>query len=132
LGIAAALAPGLLLTGVYALFPGALVKMIFGGAYGNPGVVLALANLSATLYAGIYIWLNYALSLDRPAFVYALIFIVLVQASVMFLFGRDSLLRLMLALIFAALLGHCAGFMTLWAPSEARARQLGELVASEQ
>jgi O-antigen/teichoic acid export membrane protein len=131
LGITAALAPGLLLTGFYAFLPGTLVKAIFGGAYANPGAVLALANLAATLYAGIYIWLSYALSLDRPVFVYALIFVVVFQASAMFLCGRQSLLRLMLALIFAALLGHCAGFMTLWSPSPARRKQLIELVASE-
>src|SRR5439155_10882651 len=59
LALTAALTPGLVITTFYFLFPGALVKIIFTRAYTNPGVVLGLASLAATLYAGLFIWLNY-------------------------------------------------------------------------
>jgi O-antigen/teichoic acid export membrane protein len=131
LALAAALAPGLLLTGAYVLAPGALVKTIFGSAYTNPGNLLALANLAATLYAGLYVWLNYALALDRPAFVYASIGVVICQALSMFLVGRQSLVQMALAMISAALLGHFAGFLTTWSPAPARRIQPVELAASQ-
>jgi len=62
LALAAAVLPGLVLSTICFLFPGALVKAIFTNAYDNPGIVLGLANLAASLYAGLNIWLNYALS----------------------------------------------------------------------
>jgi hypothetical protein len=130
LGMAAALVPGLLLTGLYFLFSGTLVNVIFGGAYANPGVVLPLANLAATLYAGVYIWLNYALSLDRPAFVYGAMLVVVCQAVGMFLFGRQNLVHLTLAMIFAALIGHVVGFMTTWSAVPALCAQRADAVAS--
>jgi len=130
LALAAALIPGLLLTGVYSLFPGAPIRIIFGGAYSNPGNLLALVNLAATLYAGIYIWLNYALALNRPAFVYASIAVVIWQALTMFIAGRQSLVQMAFAMIFAALLGHLAGILTIWSPVFTTRAQPAELAPS--
>lgn len=132
LAMAAALTPGLALTGLYVLFPGVLVKTIFGSAYANPGIVLPLANLAATLYAGMYIWLNYALALDRPVFVYASLLVVGWQAVSMFLVGRQSLVHLTLAMISAAVLGHAAGVITTWSTSRAPHTRRVELAASQQ
>jgi hypothetical protein len=67
LALGAALAPGLAVTAIYFLAPGWLVRTVFTGAYADPGAVLGLASLAATFYAGIHIWLNYALSLERRA-----------------------------------------------------------------
>jgi O-antigen/teichoic acid export membrane protein len=47
MALAAALAPGLAITGLYFLFPGAVVRLVFGSAYADPGVVLGLAGLAA-------------------------------------------------------------------------------------
>lgn len=110
--LAGAMVPGLFLTTLYFLFPGHLVTAIFTGAYHNPGIVLALANFASTLFAGMNIWLNYALALERPAFVYALTGVVLVQVMGMLLFGRDNLIGMTLAMIFAGLIGNVAGMMT--------------------
>ena len=110
--LAGALLPGLLLTILYSLAPGKLVSTIFTGAYADPGIVLALVNFAATLYAGMNIWLNYALAIERPAFVYALPGVVVVQVLGMLLFGRNNLIGMTLAMIFAGLIGNMAGAMT--------------------
>jgi O-antigen/teichoic acid export membrane protein len=86
LALAATLLPGFVLTLVYFLWPGPLVQTVFTSAYANPGVVLGLVGLATTLYAGVNIWLNYALSLGRHAFVYGLALIVLGQIAAMLLF----------------------------------------------
>ena len=117
LALAAALAPGLGMTALYFAVPGRLVRAVFTSAYADPGIVLGLASLAATLYAGIYIWLNYALSLERPAFVYALFGVLFFQAVGMFVFGRDSLVRMTLTMVSAGLLGNFAGFLTTWFPA---------------
>lgn len=110
----AALVPGLGLTTFYFLFPETLVRIIFTGAYANPGVVLGLAGLAASLYAGMYIWLNYALALERQAFMYVLLTILLWQGVSMFLFGRENLVYMTLAMVSAGLVGNLAGFATTW------------------
>ncbi len=112
--LGAALAPGLAVTAAYFLFPGALVRAVFTDAYADPGLVLALASLAATLYAGLHIWLNYALSLERKRYVYALGAVLLWQALGMYLFGRDSLVNMTLAMVSAGLLGNLAGYATTW------------------
>ena len=112
LSLTAALAPGLAITTVYFLYPGMLVKAIFTSAYSNPGAVLGLASLAATLYAGLFIWLNYSLSLDRRGFVYALIGVLSWQMVGMFLFGRGSLIRMTLVMVSAGLISNLAGFAT--------------------
>jgi O-antigen/teichoic acid export membrane protein len=114
LALAATLLPGLFLTGLYALFPGWVVRTIFTGAYSNPGIVLSLANLAATLYAGLFIWLNYALSLNRLSFIYSLAGVVVLQGLAMSFFGRDSLVHMTLVMVLAGLAGNLAGFVTTW------------------
>src|SRR5262249_54937164 len=109
LALAAALAPGLVMTTLYFLFPGTLVSVIFTKAYADPGVVLGLASLAATLYSGINIWLNYAVSLKRHSFAPVLAAILVLQAAGMYLFGRDNLTHMALAMVVSGLLGNLAG-----------------------
>jgi O-antigen/teichoic acid export membrane protein len=129
LALTGALVPGLVLTVFYFLFPGWLVRVIFTAAYANPGIVLALASLAASLYAGLNIWLNYALSLERPAFIYALVGVLLWQGVGMFMFGRESLVHMTLVMVSAGVMGNLAGFITNWyivpAPRAVRAQVVG-------
>jgi hypothetical protein len=60
------------------------------------------------------IWLNYALSLERPAFVYALVGVLFWQAAGIFLLARGSLVRLTLVMISAGVIGNLAGVVTHW------------------
>lgn len=110
-GLATALAPGLVLTGLYLLVPGFLVRLCFGPAYPDPGVVLALASLAATLFAGVHIWINYALSLARKGYVYGLALIVLGQLAGMATVGRRGLVPMVLVSLAASLVGNLAGFL---------------------
>lgn len=112
--LAGALVPALILTTICFMFPGFLVRMVFGAAYTNPGIVLGLACLAAGLYAGLNIWLNYALSLERPAFVYALLGVLLLQVLCMYLFGQSSLIYMTLVMVSGGLLGNLAGFAATW------------------
>jgi O-antigen/teichoic acid export membrane protein len=114
LALAATLVPGLVLTSAYFLFPGSLVRAIFTSAYANPGVVLGMANFAASLYAGLNIWLNYALSLNRPSFVYILVGVLIWQGLGMYFFGREDLLHMTLVMVSAGLIGNVAGFATTW------------------
>jgi O-antigen/teichoic acid export membrane protein len=111
--LAATLLPGLLLSVVYFLEPAFLVQTIFTDAYHDPGLVLGLVGLATTLFAGLNIWLNYALSLDQPAFVYALVGVALFQAAGMALF-HNSLIAIALSMVAAGLLGNLAGVLTTW------------------
>ncbi len=111
LALAAAVLPGLVLSSLCFLFPGVLVKTIFTNAYDNPGLVLGLANLAASLYAGLNIWLNYALSRERPSFVYAVIGVLCWQGLGMFLFGRDNLIYMTAVMVSAGAIGNLAGFV---------------------
>ncbi|HVS88093.1 MAG TPA: hypothetical protein VHF01_07705 [Candidatus Acidoferrum sp.] len=114
LALAATLLPGFVLTTVYFLFSGFLVRTIFTAAYANPGIVLAMANLAASLYAGLNIWLNYALSLNRPSFIYILVGVLVWQGLGMLFFGRDSLVHMTLVMVSAGLAGNLVGFATTW------------------
>jgi O-antigen/teichoic acid export membrane protein len=113
LALAGALAPGLLLTVLYFLSPGLLVTIIFTHAYANPGIVLGLASLAASLNAGLNVWLNYGLALERPAFIYALVGVLVWQGVGMFLFGRESLVHMALVMVSAGVAGNLAGFLLL-------------------
>jgi O-antigen/teichoic acid export membrane protein len=119
LALAAAMAPGLALSAAYFLFSGAIVRAVFTDAYADPGVVLALASLAATLYAGVNIWLNYALSTRRNRFVWVLLGVVLWQAVGMFALGRESLVTMALTMVSAGLLGNLGGFLATWGPARA-------------
>jgi O-antigen/teichoic acid export membrane protein len=129
LALTGALVPGLVLTIFYFLFPGWLVRVIFTAAYVNPGIVLALASLAASLYAGLNIWLNYALSLERPAFIYALVGVLVWQGVGMFMFGRESLVHMTMVMVSAGVMGNLAGFITNWyigpAPRAVRTEVVG-------
>ncbi len=114
LALAAAVLPGLVLSTICFLFPGALVKTIFTSAYDNPGIVLGLANLAASLFAGLNIWLNYALSREMPSFIYAIIGILCWQAFGMYVFGRDNLVYMTSIMVSAGVIGNLAGFIMTW------------------
>lgn len=116
LALAAALAPGLGMTILYFLFPGALVSLIFTKAYADPGVVLGLSSLAATFYGGINIWLNYAVSLKRYSFTSILATILVLQGASMYLLGRDNLVHMSLVMVLAGLLGNLAGLASTWRP----------------
>jgi len=131
LSLAAALLPGLGITAVYFLSHQVLVKFIFTGAYTDPGIILGLASLAATLHAGLFIWLNYSLSLERRSFVYALVGILAWQGLGMYLFGQTNLVHMTLVMVSAGVAGNLAGFATSWAiaapaPKPVRAAAIGE------
>jgi O-antigen/teichoic acid export membrane protein len=119
LALAAALAPSLALSALYFISPGILVKFIFTGAYADPGVVLGLASFAASLYAGLYIWLNYALSIHQPAFAYVLVAVLCWQGVGMFIFGRGNLVHMTMVMVSAGLIGNIAGFVAMWSVSPA-------------
>lgn len=112
LSLASAIVPGLLITTVCFLAPGRLVAGIFSGAYADPGIVLGLASLAASFYAGLNIWLNYAVAVERPRFIYAMLGVLVAQATAMFLFGRNNLVSMTLVMVFSALVGNLAGLFT--------------------
>ena len=120
LALVAAMAPGLGLTALYAAAPGVVVRTVFTDAYADPGVVLALATLAATLQSGVNIWLNYALSTARSGFLYVLGAAVLWQGGGMLLLGRESLTRMALVMVAAALAANLGGYLTTWAPARGR------------
>lgn len=110
--LAGVLVPGLILTTACFAIPGFLVKAVFGAAYADPGIVLGLACLAASLYSGVNIWLNYALSLERPAFVYTLLSVLFLQGLSMYLFGQKSLIHMTAVMVSGGLVANLAGFMT--------------------
>ncbi|MFL5264868.1 MAG: lipopolysaccharide biosynthesis protein [Anaeromyxobacteraceae bacterium] len=112
LSLAAVLAPGLALSLGYLLAPGAIVRHVFTGAYADPGVVLGLASLAATLHAGVNIWLTYALAVGRPQFVYALAGLVLVQAVLMFAAAGRGLTAMVLTMVAGGVVGNVGGWLT--------------------
>jgi O-antigen/teichoic acid export membrane protein len=113
LALAGTLLPGLALTLLYWAFPGLIVQTVFGDAYADPGILLALVGLATTLYAGVNIWLNYALSLERRAYVAALAAIVGAQITAMLL-AHERLETIALVMVAAGVLGNLAGMaMTL-------------------
>jgi len=114
LALAATLLPGFALTAIYLLYPNLIVRTIFTAAYTNPGVVLGLANLAASFYAGLNIWLNYALSLKRVSFIYILMGVLICQGAGMYSLGRDSLLHMTMVMAACGLIGNLAGFATTW------------------
>jgi O-antigen/teichoic acid export membrane protein len=120
LALGATLAPGLLLTAVYALAPGAVVRAVFGGAYADPGPLLALGSLAGTLHAGANVWLNYAFSTGRTRNVLLLLGVVLAETAGLALLG-GSLLPMALVAAAAAFLANVGGWLIAFrAPSGAR------------
>jgi O-antigen/teichoic acid export membrane protein len=120
MALGATLLPGLILTVLYYLYPGWIVRTVFGSAYTDPGILLALVGLATTLYAGVSIWLNYALSLERRAYVFALAAIVILQVSLMLAF-HPRLETIAVVMIGAGLAGNIAGALTTLGPAPATA-----------
>ncbi|MFO7683410.1 MAG: hypothetical protein R6X34_25530 [Chloroflexota bacterium] len=112
LALAATLIPGLALTALYFLFPAFITDLVFRGQYPNPGNLLGLVGLATTLFAGINIWLNYALSAEKRPFILLLVLIVIAQITAIALF-HDSLQAIALILLAAGILGNLAGVGTL-------------------
>ncbi len=119
LALAATLLPGFALTAIYLVSPGYIVRTIFTAAYANPGIVLGMANLATSFYAGLNIWLNYALSLNRLSFIYILVGVLVCQAAGMFFLGRESLVHMTLVMAGAGLIGNLAGFASTWSTVKA-------------
>jgi O-antigen/teichoic acid export membrane protein len=119
LALAATLLPGFALTAIYLLYPSLIVRTIFTAAYADPGIVLGMANLAASFYAGLNIWLNYALSLKRLSFIYILVSVLICQGAGMYLLGRDSLLHMTMVMAASGLIGNLAGFVTTWSTAPA-------------
>ena len=115
--LSASLAPGLVLTAAYFTAPGVLVRLVFTRAYPDPGLVLGLAGLAGTLFAGVHIWINYALSLERNRYVWALAGILCAQLGTMWLLGRHSLVGMTAAMVASALASNVAGYLTTWSSS---------------
>lgn len=104
----AALLPGLGLTTIFFLVPGFLTQFIFGDAYASLGVVVGLVGLATTFYAGINIWLNYALSTERPIYLYMLAVILILQATAMLLLATN-LTAIATIMATAGFMGNLAG-----------------------
>jgi hypothetical protein len=77
---------------------------------------MGMANLAASLYAGLNIWLNFALSQERPAFIYAVIGVFFWQGIGMYIFGRENLFYMTAVMVSAGVIGNVAGFVTTWSP----------------
>jgi O-antigen/teichoic acid export membrane protein len=111
LALAATFGVGLVVTLIYFLVSGPLVTAVFSDAYTDPGLVLGLVGIATTLYAGINIWLNYALSLRRPAYIVALAVLVVLVIGAMAAY-HPSLTAIAGIMITAGVLGNLAGVFT--------------------
>lgn len=111
LALSATLLVGAMLTILYFFFSGVIVQTVFTDIYADPGIVLGLVGVATTLYAGISIWLNYALSLDRRNFVIALaVLVILVIVAMGFFHG--NLVTIAGIMIVAGVVGNLAGALT--------------------
>lgn len=91
LALAATLLPGLGLTAVYFAAPGTIVALVFRGQYPDPGTLLGWVGLATTLFAGVNIWLNYALSLEKQPFVLLLGGIAIAQIAIILQWAQSPL-----------------------------------------
>ncbi len=111
LALAATFLVGALLTAAYFLASGLIVQTIFSDIYADPGIVLGLVGVATTLYAGISIWLTYALSLDRHNFIVALAILAAGVILAMSLY-HESLVTIASIMILAGAAGNLAGAIT--------------------
>ncbi|MBK7897111.1 MAG: oligosaccharide flippase family protein [Anaerolineaceae bacterium] len=118
LALAATLLPGLILTALFFLFPGWIVALVFRGQYANPGLLLGWIGLATTLFAGVNIWLNYALSLGRRPFVFVLAIIAVAQITAVLLL-HHTLLTIAWVLLASGLTANLAGALLLLRPTQA-------------
>jgi O-antigen/teichoic acid export membrane protein len=110
MALAAALLPGLLLTTIYFFFSGPIVHIIFTTAYSDPGLALGMAGLATTLYAGVNIWLNYALSAAKRPYIFALALIVTLQAVGIGLF-HGTLVAMTAVMAVMGFIGNLTGIV---------------------
>jgi O-antigen/teichoic acid export membrane protein len=112
LALAATLIPGLLLTLLYFLFPGPIVELVFRGQYDNPGRLLGWVGLVVTLYAGVNIWLNYALAVGVRPYIFLLAIIVVGEVTAVLLLAH-TLQTLAFISLLAGLSANLAGLLLL-------------------
>jgi O-antigen/teichoic acid export membrane protein len=110
MALAAALLPGILLTSLYFFFSRPIVQFIFTAAYPDPGLALGMAGLATTFYAGVNIWLNYALSAAKRPYIFTLVVVVIFQAVGIGVF-HDSLLAMTAVMVVMGLAGNLAGII---------------------
>lgn len=110
MALAAALLPGILLTTIYFFFSGPIVHIIFTTAYTDPGLALGIAGLATTFYAGVNIWLNYALSAAKRPYIFALALIVTLQAIGIGLF-HDTLVAMTAVMAVMGFIGNLIGIV---------------------
>lgn len=118
LALAATLLPGLILTALFFLFPGWIVALVFRGQYANPGLLLGWIGLATTLFAGVNIWLNYALSVGRRPFIFLLAVIALGQITAVLLL-HHTLLTIAWVLLASGLTANLVGAILLLSPTQA-------------
>jgi len=111
LALAATIGVGLILSVIYFLASGPLVRGIFSGAYNDPGALLGLVGLATTLYAAISIWINYALSLQKQNFIIGLAILVLLVIGTMVLYHPNTT-AIAVIMIGAGLIGNALGAIT--------------------
>ncbi len=112
LALGATLLPVLVLTILYYFLPGEIVRTVFGPAYADPGNLLALVGLATTLFAGVSIWLNYALSLERRSYVLLLAGVVILQIGLMLVY-HPRLESIAVIMVSAGLAGNVIGAATM-------------------
>lgn len=112
LALAATLIPGLLLTLLYFAAPEAIVQVVFRGQYPHPGALLGWVGLATTLFAGVNIWLNYALAVARRPYVLTLVALALGQIAGFLLLAGD-LMTFARLMVISGLLGNVSGFWFL-------------------
>lgn len=110
MALAAALLPGMMLTAIYFFFSQPIVQFVFTDAYSDPGLALGMAGLATTLYAGVNIWLNYALSAGKRPYIFTLAIIVILQAVGIALF-HDTLLAMTAVMAVMGLAGNLTGMI---------------------
>lgn len=111
LALLATLVAGVTFTVLLGLFNEIIIGLLFTDAYSSLGIVLPLVGLATTLYAGIYIWLNYALAIKRRTFVFALGGVLLFQIVGMVL-AAGNIILFAGVMVTAGVLGNVAGFLT--------------------
>ncbi len=112
LALAATLLPGLLLTSIYFLFPDLIVQLIFRGQYENPGHLLGWVGLATTLFAGVNIWLNYALAMQKRPYIFVLALLALGQL-ILFSTIAQMLLTVAMIMLAAGVLANLLGAVFL-------------------
>ncbi len=117
LALAATFLPGLILTAVFFLVPGWIVELVFQGQYASPGLLLGWVGLATTLFAGVNIWLNYALSLGRRPFIFLLAVIALAQITAVLLLSH-TLLTVAWVLLASGVAANLVGVLLLLGPAK--------------